>query len=657
MRFSPAGFATAPPFRGWAVAVALLAAGCSDLPTRDPVALPSEPPVHLNGVPVSGQIPIPTYNTPGGAVSQAVTVQDSAWYVVQIQGAVEVRTNPEYARLCSGNSWPDCPPPAAGQNVGPNGIDHSGQTGKALEVTLRVNSPILNSTYRFNSAGATTTTAVVYIPKGATLVQFDRTAINGSRICLSAGCGGTPSEPLPWAGAVPWYTLSGPQSYSFAPFTPLEVRGGESGVAPGDTVPFAATANTPVDTTTYRWYYLANDTLASPQNPQFLIQATSQISACNAKRTCRYVPATSGRMYVEGVPVGSSFPARAVTAPVWRGARLKLDCDGAEGGSTLFVQRTSNVRCAARTTSGTATSHSWTFTGHPLNGVPLNLLHPGDSVWAGPMVASGTVRVTATVGGHSLSEQLLVGMLNRSWSWGPSDWPFGHAQAPPISGGDDEPQIGSGFLRGWNCRAEDSWACANLRRVKPDLNAESGGYTVVRVSAGPNQGFWYVGTASFTMPTASNMNGQITSAGRTRTLTGSQAALCRSAMGLGPTAPVNVNFYTFNETCMGVDVDAMLTGVWNHEEYGRLGNNGHESVSRAAAGETANDPVRAVEDIVRLDSADVFTEAKSRVLGIQNDIHSRGGDHSVVTNNWNGGNFWVWDPSASEYALVFLNGN
>lgn len=279
----------------------------------------------------------------------------------------------------------------------------------------------------------------------------------------------------------------------------------------------------------------------------------------------------------------------------------------------------------------------------------------GGQSWSGVAVKGGTVGVELT-DGKILTSQLIVSP--RGWRWGSSHWTFTQGGGP--TGCDTTaPAPGTGILWGWNRTA--SGACNDdAGRYQPNLRTSPhAGYTIGQVTSGPNAGFWYVTSVRYTMDRGSNINPSLTAGGSRHLLTDpGQAATCRTAMGLAPVDPVYVNFYTFNEVCMGVDVDGILGAVWLHEGFGSTGSNGHESVSRTEAAKVQNDPYVHGDTLASPDPMYLQAVMPNGVWDQNVRVTNLGAAHTHVHGNWSGNmQYWMWNPSTGRYELTTLGAN
>jgi hypothetical protein len=295
---------------------------------------------------------------------------------------------------------------------------------------------------------------------------------------------------------------------------------------------------------------------------------------------------------------------------------------------TASVTRTGSVSCTVSLADGTRPDvTAWRFDG---NGLVVNG-PAGGTAWTGPAVVGGVV--SATANGQSLTSSFTV--TSRGWNWGPAQWSFQQGAADILFNA--EP--GVGVYLGWNCTVG---GCGTERRVIPDIaNNNQAGYQVAQVPSGPNTGIWYVSSVDYRMNRASNINPQAEANAPKRTLPeGSQAQECRSRMNLAAGAAVQVNFYTFNEYCKGLNMGAFLSAVWSHEGFGSSGSNGHESQGRAAASRPENNIFAEVEPFVFATETQLRDEVLRVVSRIQQTVNDEG--KQEPSGNWSG-QFWVWN--------------
>lgn len=299
------------------------------------------------------------------------------------------------------------------------------------------------------------------------------------------------------------------------------------------------------------------------------------------------------------------------------------------------VQRGAPVSCVL-SGSGDLDVVSWSFS----DGTSSVTAPGGRADWSGPAVASGTAFVSL-VNGTTLYASVTV--KARGWTWasnGVSEYRDGTG-APCLN---HTPTFGSpGALpheRANGINLEIGWTdCDTGRRfIQPDSWVTGDGFTVATAPSGPNQGMHYVSSATLYMRRESTYNA-----------------------GMFPTAPLVVianayallacdsvtNWYRFS-TCMHANPDAYIAGAKAHEGRGTTGHNGHFSAAYDAAADTANDPMKLLDEQVGANSEtqtfflnnvrDAFRRAAKRVDDATADV-SFGG--TIVTGNW-AGTYYGW---------------
>ncbi len=241
-------------------------------------------------------------------------------------------------------------------------------------------------------------------------------------------------------------------------------------------------------------------------------------------------------------------------------------------------------------------------------------------------------------------------MTDRAWSWGAGDWSFQQGAAPLV--GTPMPNRETDWLLGWNCTLPDclrGW-------IIPDADlGDRSGYDLTEVSSGPNTGLWYVSRAEFQIDRGSNLNPAVLqSSGQRMPLTASEAASCTS-LPPEPDGTVLANWFTFNSVCKNVNAQGIVDAAWLHEGYGSNGNNGHQSLGEAAAGQPRNDPRFQLEALYATNEADLdravvqaLVSAATRI-DRESDRVDRG-----RPGNWPGGRIWVWSFNRNRWTSTRL---
>lgn len=275
----------------------------------------------------------------------------------------------------------------------------------------------------------------------------------------------------------------------------------------------------------------------------------------------------------------------------------------------------------------------------------------GAATWAGTAVKGGTV----TVGFPDGSEQVAAFAVSlRNWTWGPDRWTFVE-RGGPVNCAMRPPAVGALVTYGWNMNRNAS--CVDQSgRFRPDLLANRhAGYTAAEVTGGPNDGWWYVTSASYTMDRGSNINPSLLpTAPKAALPEGPQAQMCRARMGLPPTETVRVNFYTMNEVCAGLDVDAFIRAILDHEGFGSNGANGHESLSRSYASWLRYDPYVVADREVHATEYELREAVGDSVYARNIAVAELGNDHTLVRGNYPHGSptFYIIDPATGLYHLL-----
>jgi hypothetical protein len=307
------------------------------------------------------------------------------------------------------------------------------------------------------------------------------------------------------------------------------------------------------------------------------------------------------------------------------------------------VTREQVATCRVGTSSEVMIALGWKFTGggHTITGPD------GVGTWSGPAVLSGTV--TATLfDDPSVSLGAALTVNPRAWRWGTAQWSYSQGTAAVCF--NHVPSLQQAIL-GWNiphdvmCGPNSAPpSTVSLSRLQPDPAVNDNGHVIGQIGYGPNNTLMYVDTVTYRMDRRSGMNPEAMPTGTPLALTGAQASTC------GPSA----NWYRFNG-CMGVDVNALIAGIWNHEGLGSNGRNGHEGAARFAAAILANDPYAGAEPFVSAPGESI-TEFRNRmrraVLDRAAVINSYASDASGnVTGNWSG-SVYLWDWPTNRFVSI-----
>lgn len=327
---------------------------------------------------------------------------ESVWARVSVQGSINVSTNPYFLELFNRRAEFD------GLTVGPEG--HPDQwVALDLALAVRVHNSV-GEYLRFGASGTEGESRITFIPKGGRL-RWHRTGISGVTMCLSVWC-----DPPGFSGDVPHYVLDGAQTIQVQPVpVPLRVVPDRQAVAKGDTVQFTGEEDIRMVSSSRRWFWVRDDTLARPHevaNP-FGDGRYVFIRQCSGMAACDYAPPGSGRMHHTASPNGIYIAHASSPVLQVKQEQLELECNGAQ--DSVRINRTDELTCEA---SGATDILGWEFRAddsgyrNPAEGAtPFK-----GTRWKGPVVLSGTVTVKARVAGGEESKSVRVGVSARDWS-------------------------------------------------------------------------------------------------------------------------------------------------------------------------------------------------------------------------------------------------
>jgi hypothetical protein len=316
-----------------------------------------------------------------------------------------------------------------------------------------------------------------------------------------------------------------------------------------------------------------------------------------------------------------------------------LECDtgvtrGESGGCTLSVNDASRLDEIIR----------WKFEAASLGLDSITSPHSG-STWDGNLVSSGTVTAffrTTDGTEHDRSDHLYI--EPRQWSWGSADWNFLPGGIP---GGQtyleqNEPLTSShaqsGLTLGIWCRNR---TCTGASFLRPDYrNAETGGYQTGQIDGGPNDGLFFVTSASFGSDTGNAVHPHIYAS------SGHMFANMASC--------TDRNWYNGN-VCNGIStstLNELITGVENHEAFGSTGTNGHESRARLEAARF--DPHQAIEDLVNWSESGLRQNVETTVISVRDQLESA--LHSLAEPTGNFGPRSVYFQDGAVWRLLMISG-
>jgi hypothetical protein len=208
---------------------------------------------------------------------------------------------------------------------------------------------------------------------------------------------------------------------------------------------------------------------------------------------------------------------------------------------------------------------------------------------------------------------------------------------------------------GKNCPEQ---SCALTRRLQPDVvDSTDRTFTPLHVTVGMNRDLWFVYTIHFNMERVANLNPGMLSTGsflHTFALPVTTPRQCRQGLGVSNKATsATANWWRFNNACgdstlTGRNMTDWVDGVWAHEEFGRNGGQGHESLARAEASKPGNDPYVAIRQLWAWDSLSLVLAVEEVATPISNSITSAAADPKPTGNlKVNGEKIWYWKPGAA----------
>ncbi|HSF30847.1 MAG TPA: hypothetical protein VLK82_10305, partial [Candidatus Tectomicrobia bacterium] len=319
--------------------------------------------------------------------------------------------------------------------------------------------------------------------------------------------------------------------------------------------------------------------------------------------------------------------------------RKPLSCTGAQRGQV--------ARCELSSAAWTVTG--WEF--QPDSGFSVPAIQDTSSsrVWQGTAAVPGMVTVHVTNGSTPTLFRAHLGVTDRSYNWS-AQWSY--RQGPELTVADAE-VASSNAAFGRNCLEEfpDEATCtavANRSRLQPDPNLEpDSGFTVARVASGPNRSYWYVSSIQYRMKRVGNVHPGmlVTSLRKHPVPPAALTTACKKGIGVKHNATAaDANMNQFNQFCgpLGTDMTIFVPAIWGHEGFGYNGGVGHETLGQQAAGEPQNDPYKAIESVVRADSAILASNALIMIQSIGDDITEKSADGNAI----NGGPHGNYAPAA-----------
>jgi hypothetical protein len=289
-------------------------------------------------------------------------------------------------------------------------------------------------------------------------------------------------------------------SYEVHPF--FEVSASPGVTSAGDTV--TVTASSYWSTSSEGWRWRENDTTAYPAGAGHPAKWV-----CSSSSTCKYTPTKSGRVYRTGtfpLPDGSGY---AMPGPIiWVGSAppFTLELTSSLPGDTATRGESAQFR-VRNTGAGGELNHvdlEWRFEPDSVQFYPESFNRKfappivygtgTDSVWAGAIVHPGNIIVSGTSGSESGADTFHVAVRDRNW---PSPQLVVHPEsiqvAPPQT-----PEV-----------TDTLWKAGDFHTrggVFGEWSYNPSGVSDATVSSGPNQGYTYLTSATYTMNRAYSFN-------------------------------------------------------------------------------------------------------------------------------------------------------
>ena len=464
--------ARSSPSFGAVLSLGLVLGACDRAaPTEPPAAVPGglrmevAPPRPV-AFSASMEIPVPPHSLiNGGAVdwyATGQTVPAPTWVLLRSYGGVAM----QYVRgIVTYPCGPDCPVIFNDDPRPDETFTGDGNGSGTLRVSARVR--MANGQVRTPLRGPDRGGQVqwlVYMEPGDQ-VELMRTGLPGYRVCMVMPICGSPHPPAPMYTFVPAAGGSGVAATAVIPLAAVPDR---NPVPPGEAVTFTAFALE--EARDFEWYYSSGG-------------SAGRVRECRGSATCTIVPRGDGRMVVYAQWALHTLSGYSDSVRI-QADTLELRCHGAAAPGPVTVTRGDALSCqASASAGGTLDLKGWSFTG---GGVTINRTAPDSASpsWAGPMVVSGAVTVTAEVNGVAAQKTLTIDVIARRWprmrlTSPPHDSASGHLPPSPTP----DPTPGSiGVI------ARDL-GDSHLQRARGHMPYDG---KEARVHDGPNAGWWYL---------------------------------------------------------------------------------------------------------------------------------------------------------------------
>ena len=293
--------------------------------------------------------------------------------------------------------------------------------------------------------------------------------------------------------------------------------------------------------------------------------------------------------------------------------------------------------------------NQWRFQGE--SGSTVTSDHKG-MTWKGVFVESGVVSVFYQAEDRELRPEVRVNVRPREGgTWTQAHWESKITLAADqgSAGCARQPRMEFDSLNllqvGWvQAKSAVSKPC-NGQHLEPAEDwpfTQEGVVTTMVSDNGPNDGLWYVTDVSYKWEAASKVHPNAEPGGTPYALADilGQAAACRTALGIPDSMPVTVNFYTFNNQCMGVsDWGGFLTAVRTHERQ-------HFLQADTVLRQPGMNIYANVESVVRKDREEFEMALYQKWRDVHNPAKARGS--LEPTGHWTG-QFWAWAEAAAQW--------
>ena len=284
----------------------------------------------------------------------------------------------------------------------------------------------------------------------------------------------------------------------------------------------------------------------------------------------------------------------------------------------------------------------WTFVGENSSATYAQ----NTTQWGGTLVDPGEVLVEFIAGGRLGSVRSVINIVPRTsgiWSSGywASQLDYSQGMLPTNCVPSFRPAVGV-VLGAVGAYPDPGVPTCAGQRINPTT-----GYTRAKGS-GPSENAWYVPSAPWGFHSASTLNAAVEPGFPGSVLSDPvQATQCRTALGLPPGSPVNINFWHYNSACRLVSGwSGFIPSLWEHERE-------HFEQAESSLLIPEHDMYRSIEDIIRGSEFDLSTAITSQYNHVQSVATGAAGVEP--TGNWFG-DYWVWYSQVTHF-FVQATGN